>query len=274
MTMQLSRRGFLQSASSLAGAALVIGFDAGNVLASEGSAAEFTPFVRISADGRVTAIVKHFECGQGTATGLATIVAEELNLDLDQVEVEFAPADAARYANLLFGGIQGTGGSTAMANSWMQYREAGAAAREMLVAAAAEAWGVPSDSVTLADGQLKADGNAAPMGEFVASASALDVPAGPRLKDPSEFTVIGNPDTRRRDNGPKTDGTAVYAMDLHLENQVVAVILRSPRFGGNLASFDVGAAGDVPGFIHAVALPTGCRSRGLRAEHLGRAPGP
>ena len=257
MTMHLSRRGFLQSASTLAGAALVIGFDAGNVLASADSAAEFTPFVRISADGRVTAIVKHFECGQGTATGLATLVAEELNLDLDQVEVEFAPADAAKYANLLFGGIQGTGGSTAMANSYMQYRAAGAAAREMIVAAAADAWGVPADSVTLADGQLKADGSAAPMGEFVASASVLDVPAGPRLKDPSEFAVIGNPDTRRRDNGPKTDGTAVYAMDLHLENQVVAVILRSPRFGGTLASFDDSAAGDVPGFIHAVALPTG-----------------
>ena len=257
MTKQLSRRSFLKSVSALSGAALVVGFDAGNALASVGNAAEFTPFVRITADGKVTALIKHFECGQGTATGLATLIAEELNLPLDRVEVEFAPADAARYGNLLFGGIQGTGGSTAMANSYLQYRTAGAAAREMLVGAAADAWNVPADSVTLADGQLNGDGNAAPMGDFVASASTRDVPAEPRLKDPADFTVIGNPDTARRDNGPKTDGTAIYAMDMHLENQVVAVILRSPRFGGALISLDDSAAGDVRGFIRAVALPTG-----------------
>ncbi|MCY3982711.1 MAG: xanthine dehydrogenase family protein molybdopterin-binding subunit [Roseovarius sp.] len=256
MTIQLSRRGFLKSVSAMSGTALVIGFDTGNALAGDDGAAEFTPLVRIAADGRVTALIKHFECGQGAATGLATLIAEELSLALDQVEVEFAPADASKYANLLFG-IQGTGGSTAMANSYMQYRQAGAAARDMLVAAAAEAWGVPASSVTLADGQLKAAGNTAAMGDFVVSASALDVPVNPRLKDPSEFMVIGNPNTRRRDNGPKTDGTAVYAMDLHLENQIVAVVLRSPRFGGTLASFDDSSAGDVHGFIRAVALPTG-----------------
>ncbi len=256
MTMQLSRRGFLKSMSAISGAALVIGFDTGDALAGADGDAAFTPFVRISSDGKVTALIKHFECGQGTATGLASLVAEELNLPLDRIEVEFAPADAARYGNFLFGGVQGTGGSTAMANSYMQYREAGAAAREMLVAAAAETLGVPADSVTLADGQLSADGRTAPMGDFVAAASALDVPEAPRLKDPSEFTVIGNPGTRRRDNGPKTDGTAVYAMDLHLDGQIVAVILRSPKFGGALVSFDDSAAGDVPGFIRAAALPT------------------
>ncbi|MDE0002705.1 MAG: molybdopterin-dependent oxidoreductase, partial [Rhodospirillaceae bacterium] len=257
MTTKLSRRSFLKSASALSGAALVVGFDAGNSLASADGGAEFTPLVRITADGGVTALIKHFECGQGTATGLATLIAEELNLDLDQVEVEFAPADAAKYGNLLFGGIQGTGGSTAMANSYMQYRRAAAAAREMLAAAAAAAWGVPADSVALADGRLNAGGSSAPMGDFAVAAAALEVPANPRLKDASEFTVIGNPNTRRRDNGPKTDGTAVYAMDLHLESQVVAVILRSPRFGGTLVSFDDAAAGAVPGFIRAVALPTG-----------------
>ncbi|MDE0522105.1 MAG: molybdopterin-dependent oxidoreductase [Boseongicola sp.] len=256
MTRQLTRRSFLKSASALSGTVLVIGLDAGNALASAGDAAEFTPFVRITAGGRVTAVVKHFECGQGTATGLATLIAEELNLALDRVEVEFAPADAATYGNFLFGGTQGTGGSSSMASSFMLYRRAGAAAREMLVGAAAEAWGVPADSVTLADGQLSADGHAAPMGEFVASASAREVPAKPRLKDASAFTVIGNPRTARRDNGPKTDGSAVYAMDLHLENQVVAVMLRSPRFGGTLVSFDDSAASDMPGFVRAAALPT------------------
>ena len=257
MTMQLTRRSFLKSASALAGAGLVVGFGTGGTLAAADGAGEFTPFVRIAADGTVTALIKHFECGQGTATGLATLIAEELNLALDRVEVEFAPADARSYGNLLFGGIQGTGGSTAMANSYMQYRTAGAAAREMLVGAAAEAWGVDPVSVTLADGQLDAGANSAPMGDFVAAASARDVPASPRLKDPSEFRVIGNPDTGRSDNGPKTDGTAQYAMDLHLDGQIVAVMLRSPRFGGTLASFDDSAARDVPGFIRAAALPTG-----------------
>ena len=257
MTMQLTRRSFLKSASALAGAGLVVGFGTGGTLAAADGTGEFTPFVRIAADGTVTALIKHFECGQGTATGLATLIAEELNLALDRVEVEFAPADARSYGNLLFGGIQGTGGSTAMANSYMQYRTAGAAAREMLVGAAAEAWGVDPVSVTLADGQLDAGANSAPMGDFVAAALARDVPASPRLKDPSEFRVIGNPDTRRRDSGPKTDGTAQYAMDLHLEGQVVAVMLRSPRFGGTLASFDDSAARDVPGFIRAAAMPTG-----------------
>ncbi len=257
MTVQLTRRSFLKSASALAGAALVVGFGPGKVLAAPGGAGEFTPFVRISADGTVTTIIKHFECGQGTATGLATLIAEELNLALDRIEVEFAPADARNYGNLLFGGVQGTGGSTAMANSYMQYRTAGAAAREMLIAAAAEAWGVDPVGVTMTDGQLSAGVNSAPIGEFVAAASARDVPTAPRLKDPSEFTVIGNPDTARRDNGPKTNGTAQFAMDLHLEGQIVAVMLRSPRFGGTLVSLDDSAARDVPGFIRAAALPTG-----------------
>ncbi|MCY4241927.1 MAG: xanthine dehydrogenase family protein molybdopterin-binding subunit [Rhodobacter sp.] len=256
MTKHLSRRNFLKSASAMAGAALTVGFDATKALAASGTGTGFTPFIRITPDGRVTALIKHFECGQGTATGLATLIAEELGLPLDQVETEFAPADAGKYANLLFG-IQGTGGSTAMANSYMQYRTAGAAAREMLVGAAAEAWGVPEADVILADGRLSAGGNTAAIGDFVAAASARDVPSEPRLKDPSEFTVIGNPSTRRRDNGPKTNGTALYAMDLHLENQLVAVLLRSPRFGGTLVSFDDSAAGDVPGFVRAVALPTG-----------------
>ena len=257
MTVQLTRRSFLKSASALAGAGLVVGFGTGGTLAAPGGTGEFTPFVRIAGDGTVTALIKHFECGQGTATGLATLIAEELNLALDRVEVEFAPADARSYGNLFFGGIQGTGGSTAMANSYMQYRTAGAAAREMLTGAAAEAWGVDPAGVTLADGQLSAGANSAPMGDFVAAASARAVPASPRLKDPSAFRVIGNPDTARRDNGPKTDGTAQYAMDLHLDGQIVAVILRSPRFGGTLVSIDDSAARDVPGFIRAAAMPTG-----------------
>ncbi len=257
MTVQLTRRTFLKTASATASATLFVGFNSSKLLAAGSELAEFTPFVRIADDGTVTAIIKHFECGQGTATGLSTLIAEELNMPLDQVEIDFAPADAQKYANLLFGTIQGTGGSTAMANSYMQYRTAGAAARDMLVAAAAEEWGVSPDQVTLANGQLSSGGNSASIGDFVAAASQLEVPSNPTLKDPSEFMLIGNPNTNRRDNGPKTDGTAQYAMDVHLDGQVVAVMLRSPRFGGTLVSFDDSGAQEVPGYIRAVASPLG-----------------
>ena len=237
-------------------ATLVVGFDPRDALASGSEVSELNPFVRISPDGTVTAIIKHFECGQGTATGLATLIAEELNMPLNKVEIDFAPADASRYANLLFGS-QGTGGSTSMANSFMQYRTAGAAARDMLINAAAQAWGVDADAVTLADGQLTAGANSAPVKDFVAAASQLSAPAEPKLKDPSEFTVIGNAETGRVDTAAKSTGEAQYAMDVHLDGQVIAVLLRSPRFGGTLVSMDDSGAQDVPGFIRAAALPTG-----------------
>ena len=256
MTVQLTRRTFLKTASATASATLFVGFNSGKLLAAGSEHAEFTPFVRISDDGTVTAIIKHFECGQGTATGLSTLIAEELNLPLDQIEIDFAPADAQKYANLLFG-IQGTGGSTGMANSYIQYRTAGAAARDMLISAAAEEWGVSPDDVTLANGQLSSGGNSASIGDFVASASQRAIPVEPRLKDPSEFTLIGNPNTNRVDNGPKTDGTAQFAMDVHLDGQIVAVLIRSPRFGGTLVSIDDSSAQEVPGFIRAVASPLG-----------------
>ncbi len=257
MTQTISRRTFLQSTATATAAVLTVGFKSGQTLAAmPDGAAAFTPFVRIGGDGTITAVIKHFECGQGTTTGLATLIAEELNQPLDRVEVEFAPADASKYANLFFGPFQGTGGSTAMANSYMQYRTAGAAAREMLTSAAAEAWGVDPGSVTLMEGHLISGSKRAPIGDFVAAAAARPVPDAPRLKDPASFTVIGNPDTRRRDSRPKINGTAQYAMDVQLENQVVAVLLRSPRFGGKLVALDDAAAAAIPGFVRAVPLPT------------------
>ena len=257
MTIELTRRTFLKTASATASATLLVGFNSSNVLAAGGEYSQFTPFVRITDDGTVTAIIKHFECGQGTVTGLSTLIAEELNMSLDDIEVDFAPANAEKYGNLLFGNIQGTGGSTAMANSFMQYRTAGAAVREMLVVAAADEWGVSPDAVSLANGQLSSGGNSAPIGDFVAAASQRDVPEAPSLKDPSEFMLIGNPNTNRPDSAPKTDGTAQYAMDVHLDGQVVAVMLRSPRFGGTLVSFDDSGAKEVTGFLHAKASPLG-----------------
>src|SRR5271167_1104997 len=149
-TSRSTRRDFIKQAGAVGAMALTIGFQwpgstrrAFAVAAAPG--ATFTPnaFLRIGSDNSVTVIAKHVEMGQGAYTGIATVVAEELDADWTMVRVESAPADAKRYANLTFGNLQGTGGSSAMANSWNQLREAGGKARAMLLAAAAKEWKVP-----------------------------------------------------------------------------------------------------------------------------------
>lgn len=254
MTLNTSRRGFLKSAAAAA-AVLYVGVRPNGALAAGSAPAQLNPFVKISADGTVTAIVKHFEKGQGPATGLTTLIAEELGVSMEDIRYEFAPSDPSRYANLAFGQMQGTGGSTAMANSFMQYRKAGAAAREMLIKAAAEAWGANAAELTLEDGVIKGAGQEAPLAEFVAAAAQMEAPAEPRLKDPSEFRLIGNASVKRKDSLPKTNGTAMFAMDLHLPNQMVAVIIRSPRMGGLASGFDDAGAKAVKGYIRAALLP-------------------
>ena len=252
MTLNTSRRGFLKAAGA---AMLVIGIRPDGALAAGQGSAQLTPFVKIDANGVVTAVVKHFEMGQGPATGLTTLIAEELGLSMDAIEYEFAPSDPSKYNNLFFGPFQGTGGSTAMANSYMQYRQAGAAAREMLIGAAAKTWGVEPATLTLQDGVISGGGKSAPMVDFLSAAAEMDPPANPTLKDPKDFRLIGNPDVRRKDSTPKTDGTAIFAMDLHLENQMVAMIARTPRMGGTVARFDDNDAQSIKGFIRAAALP-------------------
>src|SRR5512144_448861 len=141
-------------------------------------------FVKIGRDNTVTVIVKHLEMGQGVYTGLPTLVADELDAAWSQVRVEGAPADASRYNNLLWGPAQGTGGSTAIANSFEQYRQAGAAAREMLVAAAAAQWKVPAESITVKNGVVAhASGKKATFGELADAAAKQPVPATVKLKD-------------------------------------------------------------------------------------------
>lgn len=255
MTINTSRRGFLKGAAA-AGAVLLVGARPDGALAAASSeTAQFNPFVKIDADGTVTAIVKHFEKGQGPATGLPTLIAEEIGLTMDQIEYEFAPSNPQVYNNLLFGPFQGTGGSTAMANSWMQYRQAGAAAREMLINAAAQSWGVDASGITIEEGIVKAGDKSAPIAEFVAAAAQLEAPAEPRLKDPSEFRLIGNETVRRKDSAIKGNGQAMYAMDVHLPNQMVAMIKRSESKGGIANGFDDSASKEVKGYISAAVLP-------------------
>ena len=254
MTVQTSRRGFLKSTAAAA-TVLVVGVRADGVLAAGDAGAMLNPFVKITGDGQVIAIIKHFEKGQGPATGLTTLVAEELGVSMDQIGYEFAPSNPELYANLAFGTFQGTGGSTAMANSFMQYRTAGAAAREMLIAAAAKDWGVDAASLDIEDGMVKGAGNSAPLGDFVAAAAGMDAPAEPELKDPSAWKLIGNPNVKRVDSAIKGNGEAVYAMDIHLPNQMVVVIARPPQRGGVVAGVDDSGATSVKGFIQALPLP-------------------
>ena len=255
MTTSISRRAFLKSTAATVGTALTLGLDARGAMAmTTQSGGNITPFVRIHADGTVVAIIKHFEGGQGTATGLSALIAEELNMSLQDITFEHAPSDNARYANLMFGS-QGTGGSSSIANSFVQYRTAAAAARDMLLNAAAEAWNVSADTLQLRDGVISGAGNSAGIGDFVEAAIGMEVPTEPRLKDPSEWQVIGVDQKARLDTPAKIDGSAKFSMDVQLENQLVVAIKRSPRLGGLVAAFDDSAAREVPGFVMAIQMP-------------------
>ncbi|MBC6405060.1 MAG: xanthine dehydrogenase family protein molybdopterin-binding subunit [Rhodospirillales bacterium] len=252
MTLQTSRRGFL-----LAGglSALAVGFTPGGRLAAGTPASHaFNPFVTIDSDGRVTVIVKHFEMGQGTSTGLPTLVAEELDADWEQIAVAFAPADNRRYANLAFG-IQSTGGSTAIANSFLQYRQAGAAARDLLVRAAAGIWGADPADITVQKGMVGHGGKTLGFGALAAAAAGLTPAEAPRLKDPSAFRLIGDPKLPRKDSQDKTDGRARFAMDMKLPGMVVCVLKRPPRFGARVRQLDSSGAEGLPGFVGAKSLP-------------------
>jgi len=255
----MSRRGFLKQAA-VAGGSLAIGFNAQGILAATatGSAPadshSFNPFVKIAPDGTVTVVIKHFEMGQGTTTGLTTLVAEELDAPWDEIQIEFAPSHD-NYKNLAFGG-QGTGGSTAIANSFMQYRQAGAAAKDMLVRAAATEWGIEPDKVTVKDGLLSAsDNRQGSFADFVKSAAFLQPVAEPALKNADSFTLIGKNKLPRKDSASKTTGKAMFAIDVKVPDMVYVTILRSPRFGGTLQSFEIGEAASVKGFVDAKALP-------------------
>ena len=225
-------------------------------MAVPGAAPQPNAFVRIAADNTVTVIIKHLDKGQGVTTGLPTIVAEELGADWAQMRFEFAPANVQLYANTAFG-IQGTGGSTSVNNSWMQLRLAGAAARAMLVAAAVDAWKVPADEVPVEKGVLKhKSGKSATFGELAEAASKQPVPADIKMKDPKDFTLIGT-QLHRIDHIEKTNGTAKYALDVRRPNQLTAIMQRPPRFGATVASVDDTATRAVKGVVNVVTVPQG-----------------
>lgn len=271
----LNRRQILQQGLAL-GAGLVVGFQwTPRKLQAAEAVSEIVPnaFVRIGRDGVVTVLSKHIEFGQGSYTGLATILAEELDADWSHVRVEAAPSDATRYANLAFG-VQGTGGSTAIANSWMQLRQAGATARALLVEAAAQSWGVAAADITVKQGVVhhQASGQSAPFGELVDAASQLEPPAEAPLKSPDQFTLIGKQQLPRVDVVDKTDGKARFTMDFNAEGTLTALLARPPRFGTTVASYDDSQALQVKGVVKVVQVPRGVAviAKGFWAAKKGR----
>lgn len=215
-------------------------------------------FVRITPDNSVTVIIKHLEMGQGSHTGLATLVAEELDADWSQIRTEGAPADPSKYNNLAFGPMQGTGGSTSMANSFLQMRKAGAAAREMLVAAAAERWNVPATEITVKAGVVShPSGKQATFGELAEAAAKQPVPADVTLKTPEQFIYIGKNNLRRVDAKAKSTGMAQFTQDVKLPGMLTAVVAHAPQFGATVKSFDAAPAKAIKGVVDVVQIPTG-----------------
>ena len=257
MTTQLTRREFLHSAS-VAGAGLVIGFHLPLGRRALAATPPFAPnaWLRIGADGDVRIIVARSEMGQGVATSLPMLVAEELEADWSKVTIEFAPADPA-YNNPLFG-AQATGGSTSVRGSYVPLRQAGAAAREMLIAAAAQTWGVDHAACRAEHGAVVhgATGRRILYGALVATAAALPVPADVPLKDPKDWKILGTR-VRRLDTPAKVDGSAQFGIDVQVPGMLVALIARCPTFGGTVARFTATRAKAVPGVRHVVAVSTG-----------------
>lgn len=260
-TPNLDRRGFLRLSAG-AGAGLLLGayVPASSALAAADTgtvpgAMVFNPFVCITPDNKVIVLSKHLDKGQGTASGLATLVAEELDADWSQMVAEFAPADAALYKNTFFG-VQGTGGSTAIANSYEQYRTAGAAARGMLIAAAAKSWGVDVAIIKVANGVLTDGKKTAKFGDLAEAASKMPVPESPALKDPKDFVFIGK-SFPRLDQVAKSTAKPIFTQDVTLPGMVVAIVARPPKFGATVASFDATLTKAVKGVVEVVQIPQG-----------------
>lgn len=261
----LSRRSLLKGAG-----ALVIGLHLPLAARaqSSGAGAAFRPggnatfapnaFIRVAPDSTVTVLVKHIEFGQGPFTGLATLAAEEMDADWSQMRSEHAPADVKLYANLAFG-VQGTGGSTAIANSWEQMRKAGATARAMLVQAAADAWKVPAAEIKVDSGVIShASGKQGRFGEFAEAAAKLPVPENAPLKPASAYKLIGKEGAvKRLDSYDKSRGKAQFTIDIHAPNMLTVVVARPPRFGGKVGSFDAAATLKVKGVVDVKQIGSG-----------------
>jgi len=257
-----SRRAFLKSttAASVASASggLMLGMALpGTVGQTQAAGTLYTPnaWVHIADDNTITLLNAHSEMGQGVYTSMSQLIAEELNVSMSQIRVEAAPP-AAVYVNALLG-AQITGGSTSVRDGWEKLRVAGAQVREMLVAAAAQTWGVDASQVKAENGHLMGPGGKkATYGQMADAASKLPVPEKPALKDPKDFKIVGTR-TKRVDTDAKVYGTAEFGIDVKLPGMVYASLAQSPVIGGKVKSFDATKAKGMPGVIDVVQIPDG-----------------
>ena len=264
-TFSPSRR-LVLTVMGLGAAGFAVGCSVGNTAAAAGPVAQTAlgDYVRIGSDNTITVYLRHIEFGQGVSTGLTTIVAEEIDADWSQMRFEHSPADNAKYGNPVFGGMMGTGGSTAIFSSWGQLRAAGASAREMLRQAAAKKFGVDASEVLMVKGKAEAAGKSATYGELAVEAAAIPAPdvASLQYKDAAAYEFIGkerdpSKSFGRLDSADKVHAKAQYALDYHPEGTLVALLQRSPKFGGKVASFDDTAAKAVKGVTDVIQISNG-----------------
>jgi len=253
----VSRRGFIQAGSALSGG-LMVGVSLPLAGPAQAAGLVHTPnaWVHIADDNTITLLSARAEMGQGVYTSMPMLIAEELNVDIQKVKVAFAPPDKV-YGNALIFGLQLTGGSTSVREGWEKLRLAGAQVREMLVAAAAQKWGVDAASLRAEDGKvLGAGGRSATYGELADAAAKLPAPEKPAIKDPSQFRIVGKR-TRRLDTPAKVNGTARFGMDVTLPGMVYASLAQCPVIGGTVKGFDAAKVKAMPGVIEVVQIPDG-----------------
>ena len=264
--MSWSRREFLV-AGAAAGGGLLLSCRLGGRSESKVAAGTFAPdaWIRIGRDGVITLVIAQVEMGQGTYTAMPMLIAEELDVGLEQVTLEAAPPDNALYANPALG-FQATGGSTSVRTMWVPLRTAGATARAMLVGAAAKEWGVEPASCRTAAGVVYHDGSGRKFGygELADRAAALPVPKKVTLKDPKDWKLIGTC-AKRLDSPAKVNGSAKFGIDTVLPGMRFATVAASPVFGGTLASVDDSRAMAVKGVSKVVRLDNAVA---VVAEHM------
>ena len=271
-TNVLSRRKLLQ-AGAAAGGGLLLGLSLpfSNGVAETADADGFAPnaFIRIAGDGRIVLTMPYVEMGQGTYTSIPMLIAEELEVDLKQVQVEHAPPNEKLYGNPLLGGLQATGNSNAVRAAWQPLRQAGAIARTMLVSAAAKRWNVDPASCRAQSGEVlhAPTGRRIGYGALAADAARMPVPESVVLKRAVDFKLIGTP-AKRLDAPAKVNGTAVYGIDVRPPGVKIATLAQSPVFGGRVKSVDDAATKAVKGVRQIVRLDDAVA---VVADHMGAA---